>query len=463
VRTVTGCVALLALVALSAAVPAGCRGPVDHGAPRDGGQCANDACAPILVCGSASLCPQITCSDLVQDGDETDVDCGGAACSPCTNGQRCLLASDCASASCVLGTCRPNGACDAGAGGGPDPSGCGGPCGPPCPVAAGCQAASDCASRVCASGTCQAPRCDDGVKNGNESDVDCGGSCPKCADAKHCVAAADCVSGVCAGGVCQAPHCNDGVKNGDETDVDCGGTSCPRCTSGKGCVASTDCAATLVCAGQLCGPCTSHAQCPSGQLCDYGACVTGSLVQMYQCPGPVSLGGGHWGYYGCQNQITNASTCYEIEAPTTQTFSCAPAGKLALLSASAPDPAGTVGVPLYQCPGPVSLGGGAWGFYGCQSQITNTPTCYEIEYPTSMTFDCAPVGKMSLVPTNASAPAGAKVTPMYQCPGVVSLGGGQWGYYGCQNQITNTSSCYEIEAPTTQTFACAADRAIILY
>jgi hypothetical protein len=60
-----------------------------------------------------------------------------------------------------------------------------------------------------------------------------------------------------------------------------------------------------------------------------GGC-SGTLVNMYQCPGPVNLGGGAWGYYGCQNQIQNQASCYEIEYPTTQTYSCAYVGKMCL-------------------------------------------------------------------------------------------------------------------------------------
>jgi len=55
-------------------------------------------------------------------------------------------------------------------------------------------------------------------------------------------------------------------------------------------------------------------------------------------------------------------------------------------------------VQMYQCPGIVSLGGGAWGFYGCTGQITNQPTCIEIEYPNSQVFSCTPIGKMGLYP-----------------------------------------------------------------
>lgn len=59
---------------------------------------------------------------------------------------------------------------------------------------------------------------------------------------------------------------------------------------------------------------------------------------------------------------------------------------------------GWVLINMYQCPGPVSLGGGAWGYYGCQNQIQNQPSCYEVEYPTIQTFPCTYVGKMRLEP-----------------------------------------------------------------
>ncbi len=54
------------------------------------------------------------------------------------------------------------------------------------------------------------PTCTDGVQNGNETDIDCGGpDCPAC------------------------PTCNDGVQNGNETGVDCGGPDCAPCGGGN--------------------------------------------------------------------------------------------------------------------------------------------------------------------------------------------------------------------------------------
>lgn len=40
------------------------------------------------------------CSDMQQDGQETDVDCGGGTCAPCANGKRCAMNSDCQSNDC---------------------------------------------------------------------------------------------------------------------------------------------------------------------------------------------------------------------------------------------------------------------------------------------------------------------------------------------------------------------------
>lgn len=41
-----------------------------------------------------------SCMNGTRDGDETDVDCGGALCPKCVVGRTCALATDCASASC---------------------------------------------------------------------------------------------------------------------------------------------------------------------------------------------------------------------------------------------------------------------------------------------------------------------------------------------------------------------------
>ncbi len=79
-----------------------------------------------------SLQSPSTCDDFIQNGNETDVDCGGPDCDPCLSGFSCFFNSDCESGVCVDGICQP-------------------------------------------------PTCSDGVQNGDETGVDCGGSeCDPC-------------------------------------------------------------------------------------------------------------------------------------------------------------------------------------------------------------------------------------------------------------------------------------------
>ncbi|WP_146205999.1 hypothetical protein [Azospirillum sp. TSH58] len=54
---------------------------------------------------------------------------------------------------------------------------------------------------------------------------------------------------------------------------------------------------------------------------------------------------------------------------------------------------------FYQCPdnngkGGGSLGGGAWGYYGCQGQITTQQSCIVIEHPNNKSYQCNPIGKL---------------------------------------------------------------------
>jgi plastocyanin len=52
-----------------------------------------------------------SCSNGLRDGDETDIDCGGA-CAPCAVGLQCAAAPDCASGLCTAGRCAtPTGVC----------------------------------------------------------------------------------------------------------------------------------------------------------------------------------------------------------------------------------------------------------------------------------------------------------------------------------------------------------------
>lgn len=48
---------------------------------------------------------------------------------------------------------------------------------------------------------------------------------------------------------------------------------------------------------------------------------------------------------------------------------------------------------LYQCPALFggSLGGGAWGYYGCRGQIGYESSCLTIEWPRQLNSSCTPI------------------------------------------------------------------------
>jgi hypothetical protein len=49
------------------------------------------------------------CNDGVQNGTESDVDCGGGTCMPCSNGRTCNVGSDCDAGMCSNGHCSGGG------------------------------------------------------------------------------------------------------------------------------------------------------------------------------------------------------------------------------------------------------------------------------------------------------------------------------------------------------------------
>ncbi len=139
-----------------------------------------------------STTPPETCSDGIQNQDETDADCGGTICPTCDLGDGCLGPDDCATGNCDVGL-----------------------------------------TDVCIDPATES--CGDGVQNQDETDIDCGGVCGGCDLGEDCLDSTDCASGNCAiddGDVCVSPAtetCGDGIQNQDETDVDCGGATCGPC------------------------------------------------------------------------------------------------------------------------------------------------------------------------------------------------------------------------------------------
>jgi hypothetical protein len=162
------------------------------------GNCANNFCRPPG--------PAPTCTDGVMNGEETDVDCGGHDCPACDTGGVCVLGTDCVSGLCTNGKCdAPAASCTDGAQNGDETDvDCGGSC-PPCADGLVCAMDADCASMICASLICvdESGACMDGARDGNETDVDCGGGlCAPCGPGSACNVAGDCMSGLCTNDVC---------------------------------------------------------------------------------------------------------------------------------------------------------------------------------------------------------------------------------------------------------------------
>ena len=227
----------------------------------DGGGCLVGSDCTSGVC-SGGICQAPTCSDAVQNQDETDVDCGGAICVGCPPGGGCTMGSDCTSGVCL--TAVPPFVCAA-----PTCSDgvqnqdetdvdCGGATCSGCPAGGGCTTGSDCISGICTGGVCQ-PSCTDGQQNQDETDIDCGGSiCPACVPGEMCLVNSDCDSGFCVNGICRPPGtCSDGVLNQNESDIDCGGVCGATCLINQGCFGGGDCQST-VCTNNLC-KCSSGA------------------------------------------------------------------------------------------------------------------------------------------------------------------------------------------------------------
>ena len=183
-----------------------------------------------LVAGG---CSPPACNDGIQNGLESDIDCGGPLCgASCAETQRCSGGTDCVSSRCESGFCST---------------------------------------------------CADGIQTGSETDIDCGGVCitglvGRCVLTQTCLVDDDCASGICASGRCAAVafDCFNGVQDARETGVDCGGSDCAaKCLVGAICRLNSDCASG-VCAAGICSTAAPGGSCLSGSDCNHGVCSGGS-------------------------------------------------------------------------------------------------------------------------------------------------------------------------------------------
>ena len=233
-----------------------------------------------LTCDGMACVPDPGCSDGMKGPGETDVDCGGQCGPTCETGEGCIQSLDCVSDFCELSssTCQEP-SCDDGEQNGDETDiDCGGSCGSTCGTDELCLTDDDCASMLCqGDDTCsEDPLCTNGMQDNGETDVDCGGPCgPTCEVDESCNNDTDCVGNYCdADMTCDQPTCDDGEQNGDETDVDCGGACGPTCEGGEHCLGNPDCVDDYcnpleVCAAQQCVITADDNQC---QACIKGSC-----------------------------------------------------------------------------------------------------------------------------------------------------------------------------------------------
>jgi hypothetical protein len=136
------------------------------------------------------------CYNFAKDGTETDIDCGGD-CIKCALNKTCAVFSDCISNYCRNGICAEPKCNDLIRNGQETGVDCGGAVCAPCGLGGSCLLDSDCQSGNCFAGICAGANCTDNKKDGYETDVDCGGPCDKCANGKGCQSANDCQSSYC--------------------------------------------------------------------------------------------------------------------------------------------------------------------------------------------------------------------------------------------------------------------------
>jgi len=152
--------------------------------------------------GAAGALP-VQCSDMMMNGEETDIDCGGTTCDPCANGMSCMTATDCVSLFCSSLTCAM---CT-------DHADCAGAAGTYCDMATGncvtqktqgdaCTEVEECASMLfCVDGFCCDEACDQVCEScglmgtegtctcymaGTDPEDQCMGGTPNCATCGMC-------------------------------------------------------------------------------------------------------------------------------------------------------------------------------------------------------------------------------------------------------------------------------------
>ena len=290
------------------------------------GDCVNTA-SKCSLSGAIYVCTPPGCGDSSLSPGETDVDCGGTSCAPCGLAKNCSLDRDCVavvSGKCLAGKCAAPACTDLVKNGAESDVDCGGSGANGYPVCSACadgkvcSSTTDCTSKVCKGGLCAPPTCDDQTKNGGEIGIDCGSVCDanhRCATGSTCSVDADCSSGWCKSSVCTLRTCSDGILNGTEGDKDCGAICgdvnllC-KVSLNQACKADADCdsATCSECTGKCiyapasclkqgtgCAQCAVGTSCTTDFDCKSLSCdsVSKKCIAADNCPGQLLTATGY--------------------------------------------------------------------------------------------------------------------------------------------------------------------------
>jgi hypothetical protein len=282
--------------------------------------------------------PAPTCTDGIQNGNETDVDCGGPSCPKCVEGRHCATGGDCATGVCTGGICVASApTCSA------DVCGAQHGC-PACALGKSCSGGADCASGHCSGGVCvqceSAANCTAAAAGSCQQAVCTSGTCGFAADDTNVPASTTCATGTCSGGIpvvtfvaygspagsttcassttMSTPVC-DGQGNVAQSQTNCSPYFCADNTCQSSCSDPSGCVAGDTCLNGQCVPrqCTTAAQCPVANgtgVCNQGICEVGSCSAGYaDCDGKYAT--------GCEtnlnNSVQNCGTCGHPCGPVT--------------------------------------------------------------------------------------------------------------------------------------------------
>jgi hypothetical protein len=150
--------------------------------------CVMDAdCTTTNTCRNGR-CVAATCVDSIEMMPESDLDCGGPDCLKCAEGKECIAVADCEGVCdtsvmpflCLAATCA-----DMLQNQDETDVDCGGSCATggktmKCDAGKKCLLPADCVSGVCKDGVCEVASCTDFTMNDIEEGIDCGGTCSPC-------------------------------------------------------------------------------------------------------------------------------------------------------------------------------------------------------------------------------------------------------------------------------------------